>query len=168
MYNDEPRRAHLPHVADSFDPRTGMKRRTSEEDERAEEVAAGIALAGLGLAVSVTPPANAVGAKKGAKRSKKEEAASKAKGDKDNNRKSCSECRRLKAKCDRQFPCSNCKSTRVRCLRWTLTLGRRRGCAVVCPDGDLSCMQGKRLVLASTEQLHERVSGRAVLERPTC
>lgn len=37
-------------------------------------------------------------------------------------------------------------------------LGRRRGCAVVCPDGDLSCMQGKRLVLASTEQLHDRVS----------
>lgn len=28
---------------------------------------------------------------------------------------------------------------------------------MVCPDGDLSCMQGKRLVLASTEQLHERV-----------
>lgn len=58
-------------------------------------------------------------------------------------RKSCAECRRLKAKCDRVFPCSNC---------------RRRGCALVCPDGDLSCMQGKRLVLASTEQLHDRVS----------
>ncbi|WWD18802.1 hypothetical protein CI109_103257 [Kwoniella shandongensis] len=64
------------------------------------------------------------------------------KGDKD-GRKSCAECRRLKAKCDRQFPCSNC---------------RRRGCALVCPDGDLSCMQGKRLVLASTEQLHERIA----------
>lgn len=25
--------------------------------------------------------------------------------------KSCSECRRLKAKCDRVFPCSNCKYT---------------------------------------------------------
>lgn len=58
-------------------------------------------------------------------------------------RRSCAECRRLKAKCDRVFPCSNC---------------RRRGCAIVCPDGDLSCMQGKRLVLASTEQLHDRVS----------
>ncbi|ORY31844.1 hypothetical protein BCR39DRAFT_465430 [Naematelia encephala] len=58
-------------------------------------------------------------------------------------KKSCSECRRLKAKCDRVFPCSNC---------------RRRGCALVCPDGDLSCMQGKRLVLASTEQLHERIA----------
>lgn len=58
-------------------------------------------------------------------------------------RKSCAECRRLKAKCDRVFPCSNC---------------RRRGCALVCPDGDLGCMQGKRLVLASTEQLHDRVS----------
>lgn len=29
---------------------------------------------------------------------------------------------------------------------------------MVCPDGDLSCMQGKRLVLASTEQLHERIA----------
>ncbi|KLT39007.1 hypothetical protein CC85DRAFT_251975 [Cutaneotrichosporon oleaginosum] len=58
-------------------------------------------------------------------------------------RRSCAECRRLKAKCDRVFPCSNC---------------RRRGCALVCPDGDLGCMQGKRLVLASTEQLHERIA----------
>ncbi|WVF69093.1 hypothetical protein IAT40_003867 [Kwoniella sp. CBS 6097] len=64
------------------------------------------------------------------------------KADKD-GKKSCAECRRLKAKCDRVFPCSNC---------------RRRGCALVCPDGDLSCMQGKRLVLASTEQLHERIA----------
>jgi hypothetical protein len=38
------------------------------------------------------------------KKVKKEEAK---KGEKD-NRKSCSECRRLKAKCDRVFPCSNC------------------------------------------------------------
>lgn len=28
---------------------------------------------------------------------------------------------------------------------------------MVCPDGDLSCMNGKRLVLASTKQLHERI-----------
>jgi hypothetical protein len=26
-------------------------------------------------------------------------------------KRSCAECRRLKAKCDRQFPCSNCMST---------------------------------------------------------
>ncbi|GMK58328.1 hypothetical protein CspeluHIS016_0503600 [Cutaneotrichosporon spelunceum] len=58
-------------------------------------------------------------------------------------RRSCAECRRLKSKCDRVFPCSNC---------------RRRGCALICPDGDLGCMQGKRLVLASTEQLHERIA----------
>jgi hypothetical protein len=37
-------------------------------------------------------------------------------------------------------------------------IGKRRGCALICPEGDLSCMQGKRLVLASTEQLHDRVS----------
>ncbi|WVN90760.1 uncharacterized protein L203_106003 [Cryptococcus depauperatus CBS 7841] len=66
-----------------------------------------------------------------------------SKKEKEGLKRSCAECRRLKAKCDRQFPCSNC---------------RRRGCALVCPDGDLSCMQGKRLVLASTEQLHERVA----------
>ncbi|WRT68127.1 uncharacterized protein IL334_005102 [Kwoniella shivajii] len=80
------------------------------------------------------------------KKPKKEREDSKSnitkKSDKD-GKKSCAECRRLKAKCDRQFPCSNC---------------RRRGCALVCPDGDLSCMQGKRLVLASTEQLHERIA----------
>ncbi|GAA5913642.1 uncharacterized protein JCM6883_004035 [Sporobolomyces salmoneus] len=33
---------------------------------------------------------------------------------------SCKECRRLKLKCDRSFPCSSCK---------------RRGCADICPDG---------------------------------
>lgn len=96
-----------------------------------EEVEAGLALAGMAMVKKEpTQPAKKV---------KKDEGK---KGEKD-NKKSCSECRRLKAKCDRVFPCSNC---------------RRRGCALVCPDGDLSCMQGKRLVLASTEQLHERIA----------
>ncbi|GAA5984135.1 hypothetical protein JCM10908_006063 [Rhodotorula pacifica] len=35
---------------------------------------------------------------------------------------SCQECRRLKLRCDRQFPCSSC---------------RKRGCADVCPEGVL-------------------------------
>lgn len=39
-----------------------------------------------------------------------------------------------------------------------MSVGRKRGCAVVCPDGDLGCMQGKRLVLKDTEQLHERIA----------
>ena len=28
-------------------------------------------------------------------------------------KRSCAECRRLKAKCDRVFPCSNCKSIHI-------------------------------------------------------
>jgi hypothetical protein len=113
MYNDDSRKPHPAHEVDQYNQRSGIKRRTSEEEEHAEEVEAGIALAGLGLAVSVTPPANVAGVKKGSKRAKKEEPASKAKAEKD-NRKSCSECRRLKAKCDREFPCSNCRSIWVR------------------------------------------------------
>lgn len=38
----------------------------------------------------------------------KEEKSAKVKKDKKTAVKSCSECRRLKAKCDRVFPCSNC------------------------------------------------------------
>lgn len=103
----------------------------------AEEVEAGMALANLGQATAEPARnANANARDTTTKRTKKDAAAK-------DMRKSCAECRRLKAKCDRVFPCSNC---------------RRRGCALVCPDGDLSCMQGKRLVLASTEQLHDRVS----------
>ncbi|OCF44315.1 hypothetical protein I317_01760 [Kwoniella heveanensis CBS 569] len=98
------------------------------------EVEASLALAGLKRRDSAPMV-------KKAKKEKEADAKPK-KGDKD-GKKSCAECRRLKAKCDRVFPCSNC---------------RRRGCALVCPDGDLSCMQGKRLVLASTEQLHERIA----------
>ncbi|KAK4686463.1 hypothetical protein P7C73_g3669, partial [Tremellales sp. Uapishka_1] len=105
----------------------GTRKKAKTAKVEGDEVAAGLALTQLG---------------KGATWKKEEKPVVKRDGEKD-ARKSCSECRRLKAKCDRQFPCSNC---------------RRRGCALVCPDGDLSCMQGKRLVLASTEQLHERIS----------
>ena len=117
-----------------------------------EEVEAGLALAGLGLGLT----AGEMMARRDSmtKRSKPDEEKTPKDG-----RKSCSECRRLKAKCDRVFPCSNCGFCGLK--RWSLAdedLGRRRGCALVCPDGNLSCMQGKRLVLASTEQLHDRVS----------
>ncbi|KAK0209213.1 fungal-specific transcription factor domain-containing protein [Desarmillaria ectypa] len=47
---------------------------------------------------------------------------------------SCSECRRLKLRCDKNVPCEKCVS---------------RGCGSICPDG--------RLILANTEQLHERI-----------
>ncbi|WVR06651.1 hypothetical protein IAU60_003683 [Kwoniella sp. DSM 27419] len=103
------------------------------------EVEASLALAGLKRRDSA-PAVKKV--KKEKAEPKDKSAEPKKKGEKD-GKKSCAECRRLKAKCDRVFPCSNCV---------------RRGCALVCPDGDLSCMQGKRLVLASTEQLHERIA----------
>ncbi|KLO07236.1 hypothetical protein SCHPADRAFT_881937 [Schizopora paradoxa] len=55
---------------------------------------------------------------------------------------SCAECRRLKMKCDRRHPCENCT---------------RRGCAAICPDGTLATGKGNRMVLANTEELHERI-----------
>ncbi|KAF8998591.1 hypothetical protein BDQ17DRAFT_1362076 [Cyathus striatus] len=58
-------------------------------------------------------------------------------------RLSCAECRRLKLRCDRAIPCSSCV---------------KRGCAAICPDGSLTTGQGNRFVLASTQELHEKIS----------
>ncbi|KAF9523895.1 fungal-specific transcription factor domain-containing protein [Crepidotus variabilis] len=55
---------------------------------------------------------------------------------------SCCECRRLKLKCDRNFPCASCK---------------KRGCAEICPDGVLVSGKGTRFILANTEQLHGKI-----------
>ncbi|KZT73770.1 hypothetical protein DAEQUDRAFT_761749 [Daedalea quercina L-15889] len=55
---------------------------------------------------------------------------------------SCGECRRLKLKCDRVFPCQSC------C---------KRGCAEICPDGALTGGKGSRFILANTEQLHDKI-----------
>ncbi|KAJ6485930.1 fungal-specific transcription factor domain-containing protein [Mycena sanguinolenta] len=55
---------------------------------------------------------------------------------------SCSECRRLKLKCTRVFPCSNCV---------------KKGCAAICPDGSLTTGKGNRFVLADTEVLHDKI-----------
>ncbi|EMD39931.1 hypothetical protein CERSUDRAFT_112176 [Gelatoporia subvermispora B] len=55
---------------------------------------------------------------------------------------SCGECRRLKLKCDRVFPCQSC------C---------KRGCAEICPEGALTGGKGSRFILANTEQLHEKI-----------
>ncbi|GLB45485.1 putative fungal specific transcription factor [Lyophyllum shimeji] len=55
---------------------------------------------------------------------------------------SCCECRRLKLKCDRNFPCSSCK---------------KRGCAEICPEGVLVSGKGTRFILANTEQLHSKI-----------
>ncbi|OAX41366.1 hypothetical protein K503DRAFT_712687 [Rhizopogon vinicolor AM-OR11-026] len=58
-------------------------------------------------------------------------------------RLSCAECRRLKLRCDRAVPCSSCV---------------KRGCGAICPDGSLTTGQGNRFVLASTQELHEKIS----------
>ncbi|TRM65256.1 hypothetical protein BD626DRAFT_556390 [Schizophyllum amplum] len=58
-------------------------------------------------------------------------------------RLSCAECRRLKLRCDRAIPCGSCV---------------KRGCSAICPDGSLTTGQGNRFVLASTQELHEKIS----------
>ncbi|KAF7347219.1 Zn(2)-C6 fungal-type domain-containing protein [Mycena venus] len=55
---------------------------------------------------------------------------------------SCAECRRLKLRCDKNVPCGKCVS---------------RGCGSICPDGHLTSGKGNRLVLANTEELHNRI-----------
>ncbi|KAI0305952.1 hypothetical protein B0F90DRAFT_1623878 [Multifurca ochricompacta] len=58
-------------------------------------------------------------------------------------RLSCAECRRLKLRCDRGIPCGSCV---------------KRGCGAICPDGSLTTGQGNRFVLASTQELHEKIT----------
>ncbi|THV03886.1 hypothetical protein K435DRAFT_240987 [Dendrothele bispora CBS 962.96] len=70
-----------------------------------------------------------------------ENLASKKPGKK--NPLSCCECRRLKLKCDRTFPCGSCK---------------KRGVSDICPDGVLVSGKGTRFILANTEQLHEKIN----------
>ncbi|KAK7445467.1 hypothetical protein VKT23_014886 [Stygiomarasmius scandens] len=55
---------------------------------------------------------------------------------------SCAECRRLKLKCSRVFPCSNCV---------------KKGCGAICPEGSLTTGKGNRFVLANTEVLHDKI-----------
>ncbi|OJA19276.1 hypothetical protein AZE42_04492 [Rhizopogon vesiculosus] len=70
---------------------------------------------------------------------------------------SCAECRRqvplslnlgqvltgtLKLRCDRKVPCETCI---------------KRGCASICPNGSMTAGKGNRLILANTEELHNRV-----------
>ncbi|KAJ7579668.1 hypothetical protein C8J56DRAFT_795968 [Mycena floridula] len=54
---------------------------------------------------------------------------------------SCSECRRLKLKCSRVFPCRQVF----------------RRCGPICPDGCLTTGKGNRFVLANTEVLHTKI-----------
>ncbi|KAF8524452.1 fungal-specific transcription factor domain-containing protein [Gautieria morchelliformis] len=54
---------------------------------------------------------------------------------------SCAECRRLKLKCDRVFPCSSC---------------RKRGCDALCPNGSLPTRP--RAVFHETERLKNKIN----------
>jgi len=71
-----------------------------------------------------------------------EAVGSAARHKKRNTALSCAECRRLKLRCDRKFPCSACI---------------KRGCSQICPDGSLTTGKGNRFVLANTEALHEKI-----------
>ncbi|BEI81882.1 hypothetical protein CcaverHIS002_0210420 [Cutaneotrichosporon cavernicola] len=55
---------------------------------------------------------------------------------------SCAECRRLKLKCSRTWPCTSCV---------------KRHCEQICPFGQAKTIKGKRIVLADAEHLHERI-----------
>ncbi|KAI0272646.1 fungal-specific transcription factor domain-containing protein [Gloeopeniophorella convolvens] len=55
---------------------------------------------------------------------------------------SCAECRRLKLRCSRVFPCASCV---------------KKGCAAICPKGSLTTGKGNRFILANTEVLHDKI-----------
>lgn len=56
--------------------------------------------------------------------------------------RACAECRRMKLKCDRNFPCQTCV---------------KRGLEGICPEGKLVTGRGTRYILADTEKLHEKI-----------
>ncbi|WVN87270.1 uncharacterized protein L203_102447 [Cryptococcus depauperatus CBS 7841] len=94
---------------------------------------------------SMRPPALPI--KKGSSLVNEKKPAAKAvKGDKEKTGRqsfSCAECRRLKLKCSREWPCTSCE---------------KRGCAQICPNGEMRTGKGKRLILADTAELHQRIS----------
>ncbi|KAL7418628.1 hypothetical protein Q5752_007086 [Cryptotrichosporon argae] len=56
---------------------------------------------------------------------------------------SCLECRRMKWKCDKVFPCQHC---------------RKRGIADLCPDGQLPPVKGQQALLLSAEAQQGRIA----------
>ncbi|KAE9383968.1 hypothetical protein BT96DRAFT_692711 [Gymnopus androsaceus JB14] len=56
---------------------------------------------------------------------------------------SCAECRRLKVKCSRTFPCTGCI---------------KKGCPAICPDGQLTTRKGNRFVVADVNELQAKIS----------
>ncbi|ORY28199.1 hypothetical protein BCR39DRAFT_535986 [Naematelia encephala] len=55
----------------------------------------------------------------------------------------CAECRRLKRQCEQVFPCKHCA---------------KRGLAGICPNGELANGSRRVKILASTEDLHDRIA----------
>ncbi|EJD48103.1 hypothetical protein AURDEDRAFT_183807 [Auricularia subglabra TFB-10046 SS5] len=55
----------------------------------------------------------------------------------------CAECRRLKLKCDKTWPCKTCV---------------RRGCSAICPMGSMAPGKAGRMIVANTEELHARIA----------
>jgi hypothetical protein len=96
---------------DAKRPRVDM-RRPSDEEERE----AGLALAGLGLSLTPTLSADAAhGDSEHEGQDKKPTIKSTNKkggriSETGKARNACKECRRLKSKCDKQIPCSTCRS----------------------------------------------------------
>ncbi|KAG1737479.1 uncharacterized protein EDB91DRAFT_1055029 [Suillus paluster] len=55
----------------------------------------------------------------------------------------CAECRRLKARCDRQVPCSTCV---------------KRGCSMLCPNGTMPPGKGSRFVGVAEDYLRNKAT----------
>ncbi|KAF9224781.1 hypothetical protein BS17DRAFT_49346 [Gyrodon lividus] len=55
----------------------------------------------------------------------------------------CAECRRLKARCDKQVPCSTCI---------------KRGCGMLCPNGTMPPGEGSRFVGAAEDFLRQKLT----------
>ncbi|KAJ3574344.1 hypothetical protein NP233_g1815 [Leucocoprinus birnbaumii] len=67
---------------------------------------------------------------------------------------SCAECRRLKLRCDKNVNFRRCPmGAEIPCGQCV-----KRGCGSICPDGVLTPGKNGRLVLAGTEELHDRIS----------
>jgi hypothetical protein len=80
---------------------------------------------------------------------------------------SCAECRRcvirvdqitakpyrLKLKCSRTWPCMSCGSFFFTVQAQADCVGEKRGCAQICPDGEMKTGKGKRLIMANTEEV---------------
>ncbi|KAG9312894.1 hypothetical protein JVU11DRAFT_6327 [Chiua virens] len=76
-------------------------------------------------------------------------------------RLSCAECRRYVTSLPSTPPLTAPRSTVSSCgatEMFPVAPCVKRGCGAICPDGSLTTGQGNRFVLASTQELHEKIS----------